>query len=143
MRHHTTLDDGCDDVADAGMRLELIFAGLEIFARLKREDAADKHPRLIDNAVAHKEIGDIVRAGAARNIDNAIVRQGSGSVEALFADHQRRACHDRRQDEKGDDGVANDDKRMPRSLGAAWRHVDRIRLKRRSRAARREVFVVF
>jgi hypothetical protein len=32
---------------------------------------------------------------------------------------------------------------MPRSLGAAWRHVDRIRLKCRSRAARREVFVAF
>ena len=44
MRHHPALDDGRHHVAQAGVRLELIFAGLEILARLEQEHAADEHP---------------------------------------------------------------------------------------------------
>ena len=143
MRHHAAFDDGRDHVAHAGVRLELIFAGLEILTRLEREHAANKHPRLIDDAVAHQHIGNVADAGAARNIDNAVLRQRPGSIEPLLADHKRHGGYDRRQDEETDDGVADDDKRMPRSLGAACRHLDSIRLQRGSRAARREVFRIF
>ena len=34
------------------MRRELIFAGLELVARLEREHAADEHPGLVDHAFA-------------------------------------------------------------------------------------------
>ena len=57
MRHHATFDDGRHDVAQAGMGLELVFAGFEVVARLEREHAADKDPGLVDNAVAHQHIG--------------------------------------------------------------------------------------
>ena len=100
MRHHAALDDGRDDVAQAGMGLELIFAGLEILTRLEREHAANEDPGLIDNALAHQDIGDIADAGAARDIDDAILGQRPGRIETLLADDKRDGGHDRRQNEK-------------------------------------------
>ena len=119
MRHDAALDDGRDHIAQAGMRLELIFAGLEIFARLERQHAANKDPGLIDDALAHQHVGNVADAGAARDIDDAILGQRAGSVKTLLAKHQRGASYDRRQDEQSDDGVADDNKRMPRPFGAA------------------------
>ena len=59
VRHHAALDDGGDHVAQAGVRLELVFAGLEILARLEHQHAADKDPGLIDDAFAHQHVGDV------------------------------------------------------------------------------------
>ena len=53
------------------------------------------------------------------DIDDAILGQRSRSVKTLLAKHQRRAGYDRQQDEQRDNGVADDDKRMTRPLGAA------------------------
>ena len=138
MRHHAALDDGRDDVAQAGVRLELIFAGLEIFARLEHEHAADKDPRLVDDAVAHQDIGDVANARAARNIDDAIVGQGPGSVETLLADHQRDAGHHRHQHEKVMIALPMTTKGCRARLERLGRHFDRVRLERGSRAARRQ-----
>ena len=44
MLHHLAFDDGADDVAQAGVLLKRIFAGLEFGARLQREHAADEGP---------------------------------------------------------------------------------------------------
>ena len=101
------------------MRLELILAGFEIFARLEHEHAADENPRLIDHPFADKNIGDVVNTRAARNIDHAVLRQWSRSIEPLFAEDQRCTGGDRYQDEDAEDGVADNDERMPRTLGAA------------------------
>ena len=90
MRHHAALDDGRDHVAQAGMGLELVFAGFEILARLEREHAADEDPGLVDDALAHQHIGDIADAGAARDIDDAVLGQRSGRVETLLAERQAR-----------------------------------------------------
>jgi hypothetical protein len=65
VRHHAAFDDGCDHVAQAGVRLELVFAGLEILTRLEREHAADKHPGLIDDAITNEDIGNVADAGTA------------------------------------------------------------------------------
>ena len=46
----------------AGMRLELIFAGLEILARLEHQHAADEDPGLVDDAFAVEHIGDVAHA---------------------------------------------------------------------------------
>ena len=70
-----SLDDGRDDVAQAGMRLELIFAGFEALVSLENEHAADEDPGLVDDAILVKHIGDVANAGAARNIDDLVVRQ--------------------------------------------------------------------
>ena len=60
------------------MRLEFVFAGLEILARLEHEHAADEHPGLIDDAFAGQDIGNVAHAGAVRDIDDAILRQRTG-----------------------------------------------------------------
>ena len=51
MRHDAALDDSRDNIAHAGVRLELILAGFEVFTRLEHEHPADKHPGPIDNAL--------------------------------------------------------------------------------------------
>ena len=120
------------------MRLELVFAGLEILTCLKDEHAADEHPGLVDDALARQHIGDVAHAGSVRDIDDAVLRQRARLLEALLADEKHDARHDRQQHENTDDGVADDDERMPSARRAAGRHFDRVRLDCRSRATRHE-----
>ena len=67
------------------MRFELVLAGLEALARLENEHAADEHPGLIDHAFPGQDIGDIAHAGAMRNVDDTILLQRTGRLEALVA----------------------------------------------------------
>jgi len=73
-----------------------------------------------------------------RDIDDTILRQRTGCLEALGADKQREASQDRQQHENADDGIADNDKRMPRPGRAAGGHFDRVGFDRRSRAPRHE-----
>ncbi len=143
MRHHPAVDDGGDDVAQARVRLELILAGLEVLARLEDENAADEHPRLLDDAFTGEHVGDIANAGAVRNVDDAVGRQRARRVEALLADHQADAGGDRRQHEQADDRVADDHERIACAFGAACRHFDLIGLQRGARTARRYALRIF
>ncbi len=77
--------------------------------------ASNEHPRLIDDALVHQHVGDIADAGAARNIDDAVLRRRPRSFKPLLADDKRDTGHDRRQHEDADDGIADYDKRMPRT----------------------------
>ena len=120
------------------MRLELVFAGLETLARLEHEHTADEHPWLIDHAFAVEHIGDIAHAGAMRNVDDAILRQRTRRLETLITDEEHDAGQNRQQHENADDGVADDDERMPRARRAAGRHFDRVGFDRRSRAPRHD-----
>src|SRR5215472_2669990 len=142
MRHYATLDDGRDDIAQAGMGLELIFAGLEILARLERKYATEKDPGLVDYSVAQQYVGNIANAGAARDVDDFIRSERTWSIEALLAGHQRERRDHRDQNKQSDDRVTDDDKRIPRPLGAAaWRHFDRVVFDGGAWTARRQVFV--
>ena len=74
--HHLAFDDGGDDVAQAGMLLERIFARLEVGTRLQRKHAADEYPMIdVDHALALQRVGDVALAGALRNIDDLVFLQ--------------------------------------------------------------------
>ncbi len=77
MLHHLAFDQRADHVGDARMRREFVFAVLEIAARLERNHAADEHVRLVDHALAHQQIGDVLGAEPARNVDDLVLRQRS------------------------------------------------------------------
>src|SRR3984885_8453715 len=98
------------------MRFELVFAGFEVFARLEDEYAADKDPGLIDYSLAHQNVGNIANADAARVISDPIVGQRTRGVESLLAGDQRYAARHGEQNKNTDDGVAENDKRMPRAF---------------------------
>ena len=93
--HHLAFDDGVDHVGEAGMLGELVFAVLEVAARLEHHHAADEHPGLIDHAFALQQFGDIADAEAARNIDHLVLGQRAGRLEALLAEIKRGADGDR------------------------------------------------
>jgi hypothetical protein len=142
MRDDLAVDDGRYHVAQAGVRAELIFARLEIFPRFENKYATDKYPGLIDDAFTVKYIGDIAYPGAVRDIDNPVLWQRSRRIELLVADVKQSAGQNCKQYKQAENGIANDDKRVPRALRSPWRHIDRIRLERRSRATWRQAFTV-
>src|SRR5579862_28390 len=103
------------------MGLEFIFAGLETFTCFKDEHAADEYPGLIDNAFAGQDIGDIADAGTVWDVDDAILRQRAWLLEALLADKEHDTRDHRQQYKNADDGITDDDERMPRACRAAGR----------------------
>ncbi len=132
--HHLAVDDGADDIAQAGILLELIFAGLEIGARLQREYGADERPAVIvDHAFALQGVGDVAHAGARRDVDDLVLLQRTGRLQLLLAvvigaggaEH----CH--QQD--GDDGVADHDEWIAGALGPSRRRRNLLGLQRGAR----------
>ena len=90
------------------MRFKFILAGLEILARLEHEHATDEQPRLIDDAFAREDIGDIAHSGPARNIDDPVGGERAGCLEALFAEEQRDTRRQGNKNKSTDDGIADD-----------------------------------
>ena len=82
--------------ATARMFGELIFAVLELAARLQHHDAADEHIGLIDHALAHQQVGNVLGAEPARDVDDLVLGQRPGRLEALLAEIERGADRDRR-----------------------------------------------
>src|SRR6185437_1722978 len=78
-----------------------------------------------------------VTDAAARNVDGLVLGERAGRVEALLADEQRAARHDREQDEEGEHQVAGDHQRMARAGRAVSGHGHALGLERGTRAARR------
>ena len=114
--HHLAFDDRLDDVADAGVLLEQIFAGLESAARLQRQHAADEdQPVLVDHAFGLEQVGDVHHAGARRDGDDLVLLQRSGRFEPALAEHDRAAADQQRQNEQGEDRIADDDQRVARA----------------------------
>jgi len=134
--YHLAFDHGVDDVADAGMFLEAVLAVLQIAARLECDHAAKKHPRLIDHALLHQQVGNLPGAEAARDIDHLVPGEGARRVIALLANKQHGADADREQHERGEEGIADDDRWMAHAPGAACRQRYALRLKCGARAAR-------
>ena len=86
MLDHLAFDDGANDIAQAGVLLKRVFAGLELRARLQRKNAADERPAIIiDHAFALQNIGNVGHSRARRNVDDLVVLQRSRGLELLFA----------------------------------------------------------
>ena len=137
MLHHLALDDGADDVAQIGVLLEQIFAGLQFGAGLEREHRADEHPAAgIDHAFALQLLGDVALAGAGRDVDDLVFREGAGCFQRLPAIDIHAPGPDHRDDDDGDDGVAGDHERVARAVGALRRRRYLLRLQRGARAPR-------
>ena len=132
---------GGDDVAQAGVGFELIFAGLEIVARLKRKHAADKDPRLVDYP-SRISTSEMSRMPEPRGILTTLSSASGPGASKRCLPVTRANAATTATTNKSDDRVADDDKRMPRPFGAtAWRHLDRVRFEGGARTARCQVFV--
>src|SRR5262245_60035163 len=133
-------DQRVDDVAQACLPLELVLAGLEIIARIHRHDAADEDPpRLVDHALAREDLGDVSAAHAARNIDDLVLRERAGLLEALLAEHGGAASREAEHEDDGKQSVAGDNDWIASTARAAraW-HL--LGLKRSARTARADSF---
>ena len=134
--HHLALDHGADDVAQAGILLKQIFAGLELRACLQREHGADERPAIIvDDAFALQRIGDVGHSGARGNVDDLVLLQRTGRLDLLPAVEISAADADHQHQNEGDDGVADNDQRIAGALGAFRRRRNLLGLQRGARAA--------
>ena len=109
MLHHLALDNGADDIAQTGVLLKRIFAGLQIGARLQREHAADKRPAIVvDHAFALENIGNIGHSGPGRNVDDLVFLQRARRLDLLLAVDIDAAGAEHHDQHDGDDRVAGD-----------------------------------
>ena len=137
--HHLAFDDGGDHVAQAGVLLERVFAGLEIGARLQRDHAADEPPAVdVGDAFAAQNVGDVGDAGALRNVDDLVVPQRTGRLDLLLAVDVESAGADHQHQQPGDDGVADHHPRIAGAIGPLRRRRHLFRLQRGARALRRD-----
>ena len=149
MLHHLAVDDGLDHVADAGMLLEEIFAGLQSAARFECEHSArENHAMLVDHAFVLKQVGDVHHPRTRRDGDDLVLQQRPRRFETALAEHDRAAARQQCQNEQGENRIADDDQRVARTprrslrdCGARWqRHV--LGLERGARAARGNAFLL-
>ena len=83
---HFALDDGADDVAQAGALLERIFARFQFGACLHRQHRADERPTVVvDHALALQHVGDIGHSGPRRNVDDLVLLQRTRRFQLLSA----------------------------------------------------------
>jgi hypothetical protein len=121
-------------VATTSRKLEL--ARFEILACLEHEHPTDKQPRLVDDAFARQDVGNVAHARTARDIDDAILLQRARRLEALLTDDKCHARHNGQQHESADNGIADNDQRVPRAGRAACGKIDSVRFDGGARAAR-------
>ena len=137
MLDHFAFNDGVDDIAQAGVLLEQILAGLEAGPRIHREHASDEGPAIgIDHAIALKDVADVGHAGTRRNVDDLVFRERPFGLDRLLSIKEESADPQHGDDQEGHDRVADHDEsvaRAPRML-RRLRHL--LRLKRRARTAR-------
>src|SRR5262249_46245005 len=85
MLHHLAVDDGLDDIADAGVFLEEIWPGLEPAAGLEGEHAAgENHAMLVDHAFALEQVGDVHHPRTRRDGDDLVLSNGPGASRRLL-----------------------------------------------------------
>src|SRR6185437_946720 len=136
--HDLAFDDGGDDVAQARVLLEGIFAGLEIGTGLHREHAADEQPRIdVDHAFTLQDVGDIALAGPRRYVHDLVFLERACRFQDLPAIIISDAGADQRQQHDRDDGVADHNKGIAGSIGTLGRRRDLFGLQRGTRAAGR------
>ncbi|MGY3081577.1 hypothetical protein ACVWZZ_007985 [Bradyrhizobium sp. LM6.10] len=131
MLHHLAFDDGGDDVAQGCVFLERILTGLEIRTRLQRSDTGDEYPRIdVGHAFPVQRLGDVALAGALRDVDDLVVLQRSRRLEHLPAVIVHAARTDHRDQQQGDDGVADDHEGIARAVRSLRRRRDLLGLER-------------
>ena len=133
--HYLAFDHDADDIAQTGVLLKCVFAGLEFGARLQRKHAADERPAIVvDHAFTLQDIGNVGHSGARRNIDDLVFLQRAGRLDLLFAVNICGAHADHRDQHDGDDRVADHDEWIAGALGPLWRRRNLLGLQRRARA---------
>ena len=110
--HHLAFDDGVDHVGKLALFGELIFAVLELAARLEHDHAAHENVWLIDHAFALQQVGNVPNAETARNIDDLVLGERTGRLEPLLADEQAGADRDGDHHEQREDRISDDHERM-------------------------------
>ena len=134
MLDYLALDDGADHVAQAGILLKRVLAGLELGPRFQRNDAADESPAIVvDHAFTLQDIGDIGHAGARGNIDDLVFLQRAPGFDLLLAVDVHRTGAEQQGQHDGDDGIADDDERVAGALRPLRRRRDLFGLQRGAR----------
>ena len=134
--HHLAFDDGADDIAQTGVLLKQVLAGLEFRTRLQGKYGADERPPVaIDHAFTLERIGYVGHSGSGRSIDHLFFLQRAGSFNLLSAVNVRATDTDHDQQHKGEHGVANHHPRVAGPLRSFWRRRNLLRLQRGARAA--------
>jgi hypothetical protein len=85
MLHHLPLGDRFDNIPNAGLFAELIFAVLKFASRLKRDYATHEDIGLIDHALTLQQIGNVANSKPAWDIDHLVFGQRTRCFEALLA----------------------------------------------------------
>ena len=133
--HHLALDDGGDDIAQAGILLKGIFARLEVGTCLERKHAADECPGIdVDHALAQQHVGDVALAGTRGNVDDLVFPQRARGLQHLPAVIVHRSRPDHQNDQDGDDGIADDHERIAGALRPLRRRRHLLGLQRSARA---------
>src|SRR4051812_24643207 len=131
MLHHLALDDGGNDVAQGRVLLERGFTGLEVRTRLQRSDAGNECPRIdVGHAFPVQRLGDVALAGALRDVDDLVFLQRSRRLEHLSAVIVHAARTDHRNQQEGDDGVADNHEGIARAVRSLRRRRDLLGLER-------------
>ncbi|AHY51088.1 hypothetical protein BJS_03936 [Bradyrhizobium japonicum SEMIA 5079] len=131
MLHHLALDDGGDDVAQGGVFLERILTRLEVRARLQRGDAGDEHPGIdVGHAFPVQRLGDVALAGPLRDVDDLVFLQRPRRLEQLPAVIVDAAGAEHGDQQKGDDGVADDHEGIARPVRSPRRRRNLFGLQR-------------
>src|SRR5262249_14443437 len=136
MLDHLPFDQSVDDVVQACLPAKHVLAVFELVTRLERDHPAHEHPGLVDDALALQELGDVLDAEPARDVDDAVAIEGTGRFEALLAGSKRKAADDGHQHEDRQNGVADDDDGMAGTAGASERLENAFGLERSARTAR-------
>src|SRR6185437_1382774 len=103
MLYHLAVDHGADDVAQAGVLLKRVFAGLEFGARLQCKHSTDERPAVVvDHAVLLQDVGDVGHSRARWNDDDLVLLQRAGSLELLLAVEVGAASADHQDQHNGD-----------------------------------------
>src|SRR5204863_3963764 len=138
MLNDLAFDDGGNDVAQARVFLESIFAGLEVGARLQGQHRADKGPAIVlDDALAYQDVGDVTHSRARWNVDGLVLPQWTCRFDLLLAVEVTAAHRDHQHQHDRDDGIADDDERVSGAIGALRRRRHLLGLERGTRAAGR------
>ena len=138
MLHHLPVNDGVDHVAQTGVFLKQIFAGFESGTRIHRQYTADEGPAVGGNhAGAQEDVTDVRHAGARRNVDDLVLGQWPLRFDGLLAVEERTTNQQHRDDQEGEDRVADHHQRTARPSRVLRRLRYLFRLKRRARAAGR------
>src|SRR6202000_627239 len=116
-----------------------IFAWLQFRTRLQRDDRTEESPAVdVDHAFTLQDLGDVEGYGTRGNHDRLVLLQRSRSLQGLLAVIIGGAGAEHSDQEKRNDGVADDHKRIARPLRPLRRRRYLLGLQRGARTSWRD-----